>query len=226
VGRQNSNNSRNNTGCRNTNARQQRVTTGDAATRATTHLQDGQVQVDEVEVRLGRRVHLSLQLVEEAHAVLRDALVDVHAHLRDGELDVLTAEVLLRQEPRSDRAQRIIGPRHEPVDRRAVDQRRELAAPHAERVANGRHREHDVQVVADARDEQAVHVVSRVGEALHTRSRERQRRRHIHNSTTPQQQTHVHQVDNDTRTRTCTRTRTHTTPKYTPAQQRPCEGPR
>ena len=43
--------------------------------------------------------------------------------------------------------ERVGGPRLEPVDRTAVDERRELAQSAAERVADWTHREYDVQLV-------------------------------------------------------------------------------
>mmetsp|Transcript_18335 Transcript_18335/g.62324 ORF Transcript_18335/g.62324 Transcript_18335/m.62324 type:complete len:262 (+) Transcript_18335:4612-5397(+) len=47
-----------------------------------------------------------------------------------------------------------------PVQRRAIHQRGELAAPATEGVAHGRHAQHDVQVVPDAVNEGSVHLVA------------------------------------------------------------------
>ena len=58
-----------------------------------------------------------------------------------------------RQEGGGDGEERLLGPRHEPVDDGIVDKARKVAAPGPERVADGRHGEHDVQIVGALGDE-------------------------------------------------------------------------
>ena len=58
-----------------------------------------------------------------------------------------------------DRAERVLGPRREPVDGGAVHQRRELPQPLAEVPADGGHREDDVEVALDLVEEKRVEVL-------------------------------------------------------------------
>lgn len=104
------------------------------------------VHLDQLEVRFGSRVHLPPldrgellagelhRLVHERHVVrhVLTQLVARHAHLC--------------QEALRNRDERLTGPRVEPVDDRAVDDRGELARARAEGVAHGRHAHDHVQV--------------------------------------------------------------------------------
>ena len=62
-------------------------------------------------------------------------------------------------------SERLLGPRLEPVDDNAVDERREAARAHADRVADRREAEDHVQVGTDLVDEIVPAVVARVGHA-------------------------------------------------------------
>ena len=63
-------------------------------------LQHGQVQVDEVQVRLGRGVHLSPQLLEEPVAEVVQRVVHIRAALHQRCADLLRRQLQLRQEAR------------------------------------------------------------------------------------------------------------------------------
>ena len=133
------------------------------------HLQRGAVleqlvlvQRDQLEVRLGRRIHLAPlepaillrghadRLVHEGH-VVAGRLLDLRALHRD-----------VAQEALGDGDERLLGPVEEPVARRAGRERRELAAPVAHLVADGRHAQANVQQRAHAVDEKLPELLLRV----------------------------------------------------------------
>ena len=91
---------------------------------------------DEVEVVLGRHVVVPLELQLEGLALRHDALVHEH-HVRHDVLPVVVGQVLLGEEDPRHAHQRLLGPRHEPVDDRVVDHTGEGAAAHAQRLADG-----------------------------------------------------------------------------------------
>eukprot|EP00955_Chlamydomonas_euryale_P068327 360092-Chlamydomonas_euryale.AAC.1 len=78
-------------------------------------LEQLQVEVDEVEVRLGRGVVPPAQLRVEAVAGLGHACVDGHTHGRDRVLDCVRPEVGRRQELPRHRQQCVLGPLRVPV---------------------------------------------------------------------------------------------------------------
>mmetsp|Transcript_24997 Transcript_24997/g.74253 ORF Transcript_24997/g.74253 Transcript_24997/m.74253 type:complete len:401 (-) Transcript_24997:7680-8882(-) len=90
------------------------------------------------------------RLVHERHVVRTRG-----AKLGGGHFDVL-------KEALRDGDECLLRPREEPVDRRAIGQRRELAAPVAEVVADRRHADDEVQVRAHLVDEESPQALTRV----------------------------------------------------------------
>ena len=111
---------------------------------------------EQLEVRGGRHVVVALGLFQVGHRERGDRLLEVAHHLQDG-----LAHVVLHRDVREEALghgdQRVPGPRREPVDGAAVDERGELAQPRAEGLANRRHAQHHVQVGAALRREEAPH---------------------------------------------------------------------
>eukprot|EP00964_Phaeocystis_antarctica_P055483 scaffold32640_cov63-Phaeocystis_antarctica.AAC.1 len=111
---------------------------------------------EQLEVRRGRHVVVALGLLQVGRRERGDRLLEVAHHLQDGLAhDVLHRDVL--QEALGHGDERVPGPRREPVDGAAVDERGELAQPRAEGLADRRHAQHHVQVGAALRREEAPH---------------------------------------------------------------------
>ena len=106
------------------------------------------VQRDQLQERLGRRVHLPPLRREVLRAHRAHRLVDERHVVRDVLAHLVGVLVHLRvlEEALRHRDERLARPRVEPVDRRAVGERGELAAADAERVAHRREAEDDVEV--------------------------------------------------------------------------------
>ena len=100
--------------------------------------------LDQLEVRRGRHVHQPALRRLELGREHAHRLVEALAHLDHG-LPVVLLHLHLGQEGGRDRVERVRGPRPEPIDRAAVDQRWEHAQARAEGVADGRHGEAHVE---------------------------------------------------------------------------------
>mmetsp|Transcript_6479 Transcript_6479/g.8711 ORF Transcript_6479/g.8711 Transcript_6479/m.8711 type:complete len:296 (+) Transcript_6479:4233-5120(+) len=111
------------------------------------------VQTDQVKVRLGRGVDLTSELVVELIGSLFDTRVDDGAHLGELFADVLIGQLHLDQLLLRHIEKRLSGPLTEPVERTAVDQRRELTAADSESVADWRHAQANVELLAHSLDE-------------------------------------------------------------------------
>ena len=118
------------------------------------------IQIDQLEERLWSRVHVppSLQLVArggDAHRLVDECHV---VGARIPQLGCLHLDLL--EEARGDGDQCLLGPRKEPVDRRAVGERREPPAAVTEAVAHGRHAADHVQVGSHLIDKEAPEVLA------------------------------------------------------------------
>mmetsp|Transcript_5846 Transcript_5846/g.17896 ORF Transcript_5846/g.17896 Transcript_5846/m.17896 type:complete len:323 (+) Transcript_5846:1383-2351(+) len=114
------------------------------------------VAEQQLKVGRGRDIVVAALLRQVARRQLLHALMKEHAHA--GQL-ANHRRIHARQvgkERLCDGQQCVLGPRGEPVDGRAVDERRELAQAVAERVADRRERQHDVQVAPDLRHKERV----------------------------------------------------------------------
>lgn len=107
------------------------------------------VQVEQLEVRGRRGVNLAPQLAEKVVGGAADRVVHLDADVADRRLGLVRADVDLLKVALGHREQRVLGPGVEPVNRAAVDERREHAAPHAEGLADRGHAEDDVEVLLD-----------------------------------------------------------------------------
>ena len=122
------------------------------------------VPVHERQVRLGRHVDVAPEPLEVLGAGLGDA--DVHAahHALQRPLDLVVAgHREVADELAGHGHERVLGPRHEPVDGAAVDEPRELLRAAAELHAHRREAQHDVEVLAHAVDEEVPQIIGRVG---------------------------------------------------------------
>ena len=108
------------------------------------------VELDELEVALGGRVHVAPLRGHVGVAALLDGLVHEAHVVRHILLELRGRDVDVLEEAHRHRDERLARPRVEPVDDRGRDERGELAASVAERVAHRRHAEHHVQVLAHA----------------------------------------------------------------------------
>ena len=111
------------------------------------------VELEQLEVGLGRRVDEAAVRVLVAHGHLVHALegeghvaLDARAHGVAEALDVL-------EELGADGLQRVLGPGLEPVEHRAVDERREALGARLDVLADGREAQHHVQVALHRVDE-------------------------------------------------------------------------
>ena len=93
------------------------------------------------------------------------------------DLRVLVLDLEVAHEVARDVGERLLGPRQEPVDGAAVDERGELLRARAELVADGREAEDEVQVGAHAVDEEGPQLVLRRVLAPWRRATWRTRRR-------------------------------------------------
>ena len=112
--------------------------------------------MDELQVGGGRDVIVSVQLGQIPLGHHAYVLVKVLAHVDRLGLDI-GVELDFFEKLFGDHFERVLGPRHEPVDGATVDQRREHAQAAAECVANGTHGQHDVKIRFDALNEKVVH---------------------------------------------------------------------
>lgn len=106
----------------------------------------------------------SLELFFHHRGTVDDGLVGEAAHLGKADL-VLLLHVKFAHELQCHLGEGIIGPAHEPIDCRVVDQGRVLAAVVAESLADWTHADSHVQIVLDTIEEEFANGVGRIQSA-------------------------------------------------------------